>query len=819
MMLDPDISTQDALRLLTLRDQPDDPTGIDRRRFLQMVGWGVGAGALTGSLGELVLPSMVPDRLRHAWAATPVGPTEGIVVLVGLFGGSDGLNVVVPYNNATYYQQHGSIAVPGGQVLPLDNTVGLHPNLTYLKSLYDRGDVAVVQGVGYPNPDLSHFTSMATWMHGGPANQMPTSGWVGRWLDGLSGDDLFRAATVGQGLPLHLVGNVKRGTAIPQWGIGFGGDTDPHDLWMYNAVRAMSATAAGRGPWHDALAVSMRGVIDVGQMVAPVFEQPLPDGDLVKKLTVAARLINADLGLRVVDTGYDGFDTHSSQPSSLVALLSDLDAGLQAFFTTLDDRFRSRVTVMTYSEFGRTSWANDSSGTDHGTVNNHFVIGAGVKGGLYGSQPNLVGAGRWDRLGFNVDFRSLYATVLDGWMGGGSSTVLGGNYPNLGFFDQPPGTGNGGNGVSPPTQMGDYVGINPARLYDSRTADRLAPLGAGTSVEVAVLGRGGVPATGVTAVVLNVVSVNASGPSSFCVWPKGEAKPDVANVTVPVGFATGSLVVAKVGAGGRVNVTNQSNSADCVVDVVGYFSTAAASRLQSITPFRALDTRNGTGGRLGALGPNTAFDLAVRGVGGVPGDADAVVVNVTAVAPTAFGYLTVWPSGQARPFASSLNFPSGAAVPNLVVAKVGANGAIGVYNANGNTHVVVDVVGYMSPTSPGRYYPLPAAHVYDTRPSDVAPMGPGSTVSLHVLGAGGVPTSGVSGVALVLAAKGPSKNTFVTAWPSGVAKPYVSSLNPRVGVDVSNLTFVKVGADGNVLVYNENGSLDLVVDIVGYFTG
>lgn len=816
-MLDPDISTRDALALLTTPDvpDPDDRLAIDRRRFLQMVGMGVGGGLALGTLGDLAIPS----HLREAWAA-PVAPSEGILVLIGLFGGSDGLNVVVPYTNSLYYQQHGALAIPAAQVLPLDAQVGLHPNLPYLKSLYDRGDVAVVQGVGYPNPDLSHFSSMAIWMGGQANGAMPSTGWVGRWLDGLAGDDLFRAATVGQGLPLHLIGNVKRGIAIPQWGIGFGGETDPHDLWMYQAMRSMAATPAGRGPWHDTVAGSVKGVVDVGQKVAPVFDQPLPDGDLVKKMTVAARLINADLGLRVIDTGYDGFDTHSSQPGNLVALLSDLDAALQAFFGTLDDRFKSQVTVMTYSEFGRTSWANDSSGTDHGTVNNHFVIGAGVRGGLYGAQPSLSGVQRWDRLGFDVDFRSLYATVLDGWMGGGSSSVLGANYPNLGFFDQAPGAGGtGGNGVSPPTQMGDYVGLNPARLYDSRTVDRLAPLGAGTTVEVAVLGRGGVPATGVTAVALNVVSVNATGPSSFCVWPKGEARPEVANVTVPVGFATGSMVVAKVGAGGRVNITNASNSADCVVDVVGYFTTTASSRLQSITPFRALDTRNGTGGRLGALGPSGSYDLLVRGVGGVPADAESVVVNLTAVAPTAYGYLTVWPSGQARPFASNLNFPTGAAVPNLVVAKVGSNGRIGIFNANGNTHVVVDVVGYLSPTAPGRYFPLPAARVYDTRPSNVAPMGPASTVTLQVLGVGGVPASGVSGVALVLAAKGPTLNTFVTAWPSGVAKPYVSSLNPRVGVDVSNLTFVKVGGDGKVQVYNENGWIDLVVDIVGYFTG
>ena len=144
---------------------------------------------------------------------------------------------------------------------------------------------------------------------------------------------------------------------------------------------------------------------------------------------------------------------------------------MRTFFTTLDDRFRSRVTIMTYSEFGRTSYSNDSSGTDHGTVNNHFVIGEGVKGGLYGHQPSLAGLQRWDRMDFNVDFRSLYASVLDGWMGGGASTVLGANYPNLGLFRTGPGAGVVTGGVGP-SLKGDWVGLTPARMFDTRKAPR-----------------------------------------------------------------------------------------------------------------------------------------------------------------------------------------------------------------------------------------------------------------------------------------------------------------------------------------------------------
>ncbi len=816
-MLDPDISTDDALRLLT--DPDNDPKGLDRRRFLQLMGWGVGAGAMLGGLGEVLLPSMLPGRLREANASTPIGPTDGILVLIGQFGGSDGLNTVVPYTNSAYYQQHGSLAVPANQVLQLNSSVGLNPRLSYLKTMYDRNEVAVIQGVGYPNPDLSHFTSMALWMYGRAGNGMPTTGWIGRWLDGLGGSELLRAATVGSGLPLHLIGENTRGTAIPQWGLGFGGGDDEHDMWMYDAMRSFSATPAGRGPWHDTIASTVRGVIDVGQEVGPVFSRPLPESDLQKKLTVVARLINADLGLRVIDTGQDGYDTHSSQPGMFNDLLTDFDAAIKAFFTTLDDRFRSRVTIMTYSEFGRTSYSNDSDGTDHGTVNNHFVIGAGVKGGLYGAQSSMAGLDRWDRMGHSVDFRSMYASVLDGWMGGGASTVLGGSFPDLGLFKQSPGQGVGGGSV-PTSVLGDFVGVTPARLYDSRSNARKLPLGAGTTGEVQVLGAGGVPASGVTAVALNVTATGATGASNFTVWPAGDVKPADANLLMPASRSVPNLVIVKVGAAGRVNVTNDLGSAHCIVDVVGYFRTTAGNRLQPVSPFRALDTRNGTGGRTGPIGPNSSYDVMVRGVGGVPAGADSVVVNVTAVGPSANSWATVWPTGAARPNASSLNYVAGQTVPNLVIAKVGGNGKISIYNYLGASNFIVDILGYMSSTAPGRHFPLPAAKLLDTRPDfgGSGPMGANSTRTIQVTGVGGVPASGVSAVAINIAAFGPTAATFVTAWPNGETRPNASSLNPRPGGDVANLCILKVGTGGKVQLYNYVGTVNLLVDVVGYFT-
>jgi|JI10StandDraft_1071094.scaffolds.fasta_scaffold22125_6 uncharacterized protein (DUF1501 family) len=817
-MLDPDISTQDALRLLT--DPDNDPAGLDRRRFLQLMGWGVGAGAMMGGLGEVLAPDLLPGRLREAGAAAPIGPTDGILVLVGHFGGSDGLNTVVPFTNSTYYAQHGNLAVPANQVLQLNSSVGLNPNLSFLKTLYDRNEVAVIQGVGYPNPDLSHFTSMALWMYGRAGSGYPTSGWVGRWLDGLGGgDQLLRAATVGQGLPLHLIGETRRGTSIPYWGVGFGGGDDEYDMIMYDAMRSFAATPSGRGPWHDAVANTIKGVIDVGQEVGPVFSRPLPESDMVKKMTVVARLINADLGLRVIDTAQDGYDTHSSQPGMFTDLLSDFDAGLRAFYTTLDDRFRSRVTIMTYSEFGRTSFSNDSDGTDHGTSNNHFVIGEGVKGGLYGQQPSLAGLQRWDRMPHHVDFRSMYGSVLDGWMGGGASTVLGGSYPNLGLFKASPGAGVG-TGSLPPTVLGDFVGVTPARLYDSRSIGRKLPLGAGTTAEVQVLGAGGVPASGVTAVALNVTATGATESSSFTVWPSGDVKPADANLLMPSTRSVPNLTIVKVGASGRVNITNDLGAVHCVVDVVGYFRTAAGNRLAPVSPFRALDTRNGTGGRTGAIGANSSYDVTVRGVGGVPANADSVVVNVTAVSPTVNSWATVWPTGETRPNASSLNYVANQTVPNLVIAKIGANGKISIYNYLGAAHFVVDILGYMSSSSPGRHFALPAAKLLDTRPDfgGSGPVGPNATRTLTVTGVGGVPASGVSAVALNIAAFNPTASTFITAWPNGETRPNASSLNPRAGVDVANLAILKVGTGGQVQLYNYLGSVNLVIDVVGYFT-
>ena len=832
-MLDPDISDREAFAHLSIRDE--DPTRLGRRRFLQLVGMGVGAGAILDGTG--VLDRLVSDDQRQAWASSPLGPNQGVLVLIGMYGGNDGLNTVVPYTNPKYAAYRSNIAIPTNQLLMLNGEVGLHPNLTYLKTLWDQQNLAVVQGVGYPNPNLSHFDAMATWMYGrsdipvGP----PGSGWVGRWLDGLGGAaDLLTTAVIGSDLPLHMVGVGRQAVSIPDWGFSYGGGTDDHDIRMYNAVRAYSAAPAGRGPWFDSLAATERSQLDVTAAVSPVFVDALPSGELSKKMTIAARLINADIGLRVIDTSIDNFDTHSDEPTDHGSRMSQLSNGIQSFYAALNPSFASRVTIMTFSEFGRTPWSNGSLGTDHGTANNHFVIGSGIKGGLCGHQPALVhpdgsDLDQWDRLDFNVDFRSLYATVLDGVLGGDAATVLGGSFAKLDLFKPAatPANGSGGGGgggggssggVPAVTTGTDLVGIVPDRLLDTRLGAG-TPIGAAGSITLGVAGVRSVPSNAVAAV-LNVTAVGATAASYVTVWPTGLERPGTSSLNVRGGDVVPNLVIAKLGALGQVDIYNNAGSVHCVVDVVGYFQNEPASRFTSLSPARVLDTRSGVGAAAGPVGQGGAVDLLVAGQGGVNADADTVVLNVTVTEPTGEGFVTVWPTGATMPTASNLNFVSGQTVPNLVVAKLGAGGRVSLFNSAGNTHLIADVLGCFRAAGGSRLTSLSPARVLDTRSDGGTPNPVGQTpLVLPVVGRGGVPGTGVTAVVLNVTATGGNASGYVTVFPSGQDAPTASNLNTTAGQTRANLVIAKVGADGAVAMFNSAGRLHLVADVVGYFTG
>ena len=827
-MLDHDISARAAKRLLSAPDLADDrpgPDGWTRRRFLQAVGLGVAGGAALGTLGDDLLSGLTGD-VREAFAGTPVGPNDGILVTIMLYGGNDGLNTVVPYTDGAYYTQRGAVTIPAASVLPLNGQLGLHPNLPYTKSLYDAGQLAIVQGVGYPNPDLSHFTSMAIWMNARFGNVSPTSGWIGRWLDGMPASMAdTAAATIDSSVALHLLGEQRRAVAVSPWGDMFGSGTSATDTRMYSGMRAMAASGAGRGQWHDMFASTLRTQLEVARDVAPVFVDRLPDNGLARRLTLAARLINANIGMRVVDVSLDGFDDHEGQLPSHAALMAELDAGLRAFYDTLLPQWRDRVTLMTMSEFGRTSYSNESGGTDHGTASDLFVIGPKVRGGLYGQQPSLAGLGRWDRMAHHVDFRSVIGTVVDSWMGGGGSTIVNGSFENLGLFTTGPGGGAqpdpGGAVVLPPSTPSGFVALTPTRVLDTRdgTGGRSTPFGPQESWKFPVAGRFGIPVDAV-AVAVNLTAVGASAATYVTVHPFAETRPLSSNLNPVPGQATPNLVVARVGMDGAVMLYNNSGTVHLVADVVGYFIPGSDVGLLALDPARLLDTRDGTGDRLGALGAGESIDVQVSGMGGVPDDVQAVVLNVTATEPTAASYLTVWPTGDGRPVASSVNMNPGQTVPNLIIARVGEDGRVSVYNNAGSTHVVIDVLGAFTPGATARYVPVSPARALDTR------EGVGTTrtrlgsahLPLGLAGRCGVPATDVSAVLLNVTVVSPSTGTYVTVFPSGRNRPLASNLNATAGQVVPNMVLARLGPDGGATFYNNSGDLDLVADVMGYFT-
>jgi uncharacterized protein (DUF1501 family) len=199
----------------------------------------------------------------------------------------------------------------------------------------------------------------------------------------------------------------------------------------------MGAAPTGLGPWGDAIAAAGRTSIDLSVRAKGLFTPKLADGRLAQQLDLAARVVNANLGVRVLHVQYGDFDHHADLPTEHAARMAELDAGLQRFFTTLAPAFAKRVTVLTFSEFGRRVEANQSNGTDHGAASSLFAVGGGVRGGLYGSLPSLTSLDRSGNLVPTVDFRSVYATVLDSWLRADSRQVLGGHFENLGFLGPP----------------------------------------------------------------------------------------------------------------------------------------------------------------------------------------------------------------------------------------------------------------------------------------------------------------------------------------------------------------------------------------------
>ena len=415
----------------------------------------------------------------------------------------------------------------------------------------------------------------------------------------------------------------------------------------------------------------------------------------------------------------------------------------------------------------------------------------------------------------------------------------------------------------PGSATGTLHPLAPARVLDTRTVNghAVTPVRAGdgrstsgsTAVRAAeaanhefvVTGRGGVPPTGVSAVLLNVTATAPSDDGYLAVYPKlprGSRNPanldevwddqssyvpgypSSSNLNFRAGEVVPNLVLAPVGAGGKVRLDSFAGTVDVVADVVGWFDRGAGTGdgFTPVAPARLLDTRDGTGGIGGRFASGTRRDLLVAGAAGVPADATAAVLNVTAVNPDGAGYVTVWPAGQPMPVASSLNTDTGRTRPNLVVAKVGTGGAVSLfdYDAVGGTDLVVDVVGYFG-AGGGTVTAIDPQRLLDSRSgldTTAAPFASGEQRDVQVTGRAGVPP-GATAVVLNVTATEPTAAGFVTVWPAGETRPLASTLNFAPGDNVANLVMVGVGPGGTLSLYQYGGTTHVVADVVGYVSG
>lgn len=424
-----------------------DPTAFTRRQFLSSsLVMASAAATLPAFLNRSAL-AMMPGM---GMTSIPGVPEDHILVVVQLSGGNDGLNMVVPYSMDQYYKARPGIGIPAKDVLKLgDYGVGLHPQMTGIKELYDKGMAAVIQGVGYPNPNRSHFKSMDIWH---TADTTATGdGWLGRYFDseccgygkGESGKAEKPAGgnqpgiAIGRTAPLAMQGQRIKPISFEsedlfRW---IGQDVhkslaDPYQKLERREVKETSDDSNSSFLMRTALDAQVSSDL----IRKAVRQKPLvqyPGNELSRQLQMVASMIRAGLPTRVYYVQHGGFDTHAQQGAGNGRhgnLLSQLAQSMKAFYADLMAQENdTRVLTMSFSEFGRRVAQNASQGTDHGTAAPMFLFGPMVKAGVIGDHPSLTDLDEGD-LKYRIDFRSVYAGVLDGWLKADPKKVLEGEY-------------------------------------------------------------------------------------------------------------------------------------------------------------------------------------------------------------------------------------------------------------------------------------------------------------------------------------------------------------------------------------------------------
>lgn len=415
-----------------------------RREFLRLGSSGIGL---------LAFARFAPQFLVQSTLAAPAPEKDRrILVLVQLAGGNDGLNTVIPFSDPAYHALRPTLAFKQKDVLRLDDHLGLHPACAPLHQLLQDGRLGIIQNVGYPNPNRSHFRSTEIWESASESDTSDASGWIGRYLDNAcSGPDIPAFAAdqtpdaihIGAEVPQAFAGTLPHNT----FGLTLGTRASRDDAALLERIASRPDASLGGHAGHDHDEAANHSFLRATLMDSLVAEKRIqkiidankpeavyPTGGFAQSLRNVAGLVAAGLSTRVYFVSLGGFDTHAGQLNAHQNLLRQLSEGLAAFQKDLTARgLDDQVLTMTFSEFGRRPNENQSGGTDHGTAAPLFVMGRRIHGSLHGTAPDLNLEKNAD-LTYSTDFRSVYATVLDRWLDAPADTILGLRHPRLDFL-------------------------------------------------------------------------------------------------------------------------------------------------------------------------------------------------------------------------------------------------------------------------------------------------------------------------------------------------------------------------------------------------
>ncbi|WP_296317082.1 DUF1501 domain-containing protein [Winogradskyella sp. UBA3174] len=395
---------------------------MDRRKFIKN-------SALASSL--FFVPSFV--KALESVATERLGYKR--LVIIQLAGGNDGLNTIIPHNNDLYYKARPKLAITKG-VIKLNDDLGFHPSLAPLRNLFDNGELSIINNVGYPNPVRSHFRSMDIWQTASGSAEYLQSGWLGRYLD-THGKKPYNAIEIDEQLSLAMKGDHFNGIATSDYKMLYNTSKDPYFKKVLNHYNDAHLSEHNLGYLYQTMIEAKSSANYIYETTkVKLTQQTYPQNNFGKQLKNVAQFITSGLDTKVFYTSLNGFDTHAYQANRQKRLLSQYAEGVSAFVNDLknNEAFEDTL-ILTFSEFGRRVKQNAANGTDHGSANNVFIIGKNLKkAGFYNNLASLNDLDTNGDLKFEVDFRSIYSTILSQWMNVSTEGIINSKHDSLYFI-------------------------------------------------------------------------------------------------------------------------------------------------------------------------------------------------------------------------------------------------------------------------------------------------------------------------------------------------------------------------------------------------